>query len=930
MRTSVLLRSKSWGGSALTLLGMRRWSMNCGATKHSTVAMLLTLSACSSSTAVDISLSRDQTGSLPLPSLAGGSSPEVSASGPVVRFSEIMYHSPSKDSTDEFIEIANYGNQEVSLENWCISGISHCITKTTRLSPGSFYVLYQSEFEGTLSNSGERLALLDPLDQVVDVVEYSDSPPWPPQADGGGASLHRKMITRTGVDAWAAGIPTPGEPFLSELEEPERELVISEVHYHAIDDNPEKTFIEVVNLGSEPLDLKGWCIKGVSFCWDNDRKLLPGSAEATLGLLGSGALSRSGERLRLVDPSGAVHDTVSYLDRGNWPALADGNGASLHRRNLKLSGEEPGNWVADVPSPGVHNGDFEKPLIPTFTEVSYTVHPEKSDPIRITGAAGDFVSVRLVYVVDFGTEVEVEAAISNGLVTALIPPQEEGSLVRFRLVGESSEGVEGTWPIAGDGMRYHGTVVQSDLSGSNKLPILRLFMPDEIWAKAKDDRFLDGDEGYPLVVALGETVFDNARMRIKGNQARFNKKKKWKIMLPYGYETDGGGLFRNSVDQFDLLPAATDKSFSREVLVADLQTLSGGFSQEVLPLRVLRNNAFFGLFLYGESLDQEWRDLMGLSSEVYVWKAELVSKLKPSDLLYSDSKFGQHYERITKEWIDDGDILLRNLISTLSSLPDEEVVSWVYQNVDVPQVVESLATMRIVQHSEWQHKNYFIAFDPADARWRLIPMDFDLTFGRYYQSPCNSKCDEILALPYLEYPKENRLAEIFLTKDPFRSMVDRRTRELSEIFLADGYLEQRLGELRSVMEEEAAEDRVLWGAYGKWQTMEMAQNLIIREYVVPKRRMYLGAQSALPDAQPSETTVRVGQLTYGLDNRVISAKIYNDLDIAVDISNFFLEELNVVVPPGAVVPAKAEVLLLFERRPTTKEDGFAVFVTPAE
>ena len=103
--------------------------------------------------------------------------------------------------------------------------------------------------------------------------------------------------------------------------------------------------------------------------------------------------------------------------------------------------------------------------------------------------------------------------------------------------------------------------------------------------------------------------------------------------------------------------------------------------------------------------------------EVYVWKAELVSKLKPSDLLYSDSKFGQHYERITKDWIDDGDVLLRNLISTLSSLSDNEVVSWAYKNVDVPQVVESLATMRIVQHSEWQHKNYFIAFDPADAKW---------------------------------------------------------------------------------------------------------------------------------------------------------------------------------------------------------------------
>ena len=44
-------------------------------------------------------------------------------------------------------------------------------------------------------------------------------------------------------------------------------------------------------------------------------------------------------------------------------------------------------------------------------------------------------------------------------------------------------------------------------------------------------------------------------------------------------------------------------------------------------------------------------------------------------------------------------------------------------------------------------------------------------------------------------------------------MVDRRTRELSEIFLADGYLEQRLEELFADMEEDATEDRMLGWAY---------------------------------------------------------------------------------------------------------------------
>ena len=53
---------------------------------------------------------------------------------------------------------------------------------------------------------------------------------------------------------------------MSELEQPERELAISEVHYHSVDDDPKKAFVEVVNVGLEPLNLNGWCITGTSFC----------------------------------------------------------------------------------------------------------------------------------------------------------------------------------------------------------------------------------------------------------------------------------------------------------------------------------------------------------------------------------------------------------------------------------------------------------------------------------------------------------------------------------------------------------------------------------------------------------------------------------------------------------------------------------------
>ena len=109
---------------------------------------------------------------------------------------------------------------------------------------------------------------------------------------------------------------------------------------------------------------------------------------------------------------------------------------------------------------------------------AHTESPESSEPIRITGLAGDFVSVRLVYVVDRHRD-EAEASINDGPVTA--PPSTgRGPWCDF-VLQENPPMSEGERPIAGDAARYGGTIVQSPATTvSTGLPILRLFMPDEI------------------------------------------------------------------------------------------------------------------------------------------------------------------------------------------------------------------------------------------------------------------------------------------------------------------------------------------------------------------------------------------------------------------------------------------------------------------
>ena len=57
-----------------------------------------------------------------------------------------------------------------------------------------------------------------------------------------------------------------------------------------------------------------------------------------------GRLSRSGERIKLVDAKGNPADEVHYFDGGRWPGKADGGGSSLELRNPYSDNKAPESW----------------------------------------------------------------------------------------------------------------------------------------------------------------------------------------------------------------------------------------------------------------------------------------------------------------------------------------------------------------------------------------------------------------------------------------------------------------------------------------------------------------------------------------------------------------------------------------------------------
>jgi hypothetical protein len=162
---------------------------------------------------------------------------------------------------------------------------------------------------------------------------------------------------------------------------PESLLRITEIHYHA-GEGPDLEFVEVKNLGADPLDLRVVSLReGVEFSFAGSAvEDLPGGAlavvvkdrrvfEARYGVEGiaiageyRGSLSNDGERLALVyGPNGTVLD-FDYSDA--WLPATDGGGRSLVFADPSLPPEawrDPSNWVESVEDGGSPGRDEPAP-----------------------------------------------------------------------------------------------------------------------------------------------------------------------------------------------------------------------------------------------------------------------------------------------------------------------------------------------------------------------------------------------------------------------------------------------------------------------------------------------------------------------------------------------------------------------------------------
>ena len=185
------------------------------------------------------------------------------------------------DEDFEFIEVMNPGTTPVNLAGIALTnGVQFDFTASSvdSLAPGERILVVSNEtafnrrygaglpvvgeFEGSLSNTGERVTLSDGLGADLFSVAYSDASYWPVAADGAGSTLElvdpngADMLTNDKYYSWQASREIGGTPG-SESSGPVG-VVINEVLVNTEESPAFTDSIELHNTTGSSVDIGGW------------------------------------------------------------------------------------------------------------------------------------------------------------------------------------------------------------------------------------------------------------------------------------------------------------------------------------------------------------------------------------------------------------------------------------------------------------------------------------------------------------------------------------------------------------------------------------------------------------------------------------------------------------------------------------------------
>jgi spore coat protein H len=254
----------------------------------------------------------------------------------------------------------------------------------------------------------------------------------------------------------------------------------------------------------------------------------------------------------------------------------------------------------------------------------------------------------------------------------------------------------------------------------SKLPIYEIQMkPEDLEMMDSDPR---GEELYPATFRANGVVYENVKIRYRGQWARTWPKKPLKIFF------NEEKLFEGQ-KRLNLNSSFRDPSFIRESVAYHIYRKAGVPASQSQLARVHLNGEFRGLYVQVEQPDKAFAKRNDLKGATII-KAN--SKMKEADerVFPSVDHYRMHYEQETQK-DEDAIPVLKAFCEELERTPN--VLEFFEKHVDLEQFVNYLAASALCQNWDGYNKNHFLVYDAGDSKkWFVLPWDLDRAMGDHW------------------------------------------------------------------------------------------------------------------------------------------------------------------------------------------------------
>ena len=683
---------------------------------------------------------------------------------------EIYYHPPREpDPPLEFIELYNRGSAAEDLSSWAFDrGVRFTFPAGSRLGPGEYLLVAQDpealtgrfaleaervlgpfEADSKLSNSGERIRLVDAAGELADEVSYEQDEDWPAHADGLGGSLQRvnPLGPSNASGNWRVAPLVEPEPVESEWVTLKAEGFHSGSRFYFYLLGAGEVLLDAVSLVERDGDGRDYLTGGeFSDGWTEWSAI---GNHDTSEVLSEGGFGDGGPCLLIRATNKgtgfqhAVRQSLAARPDKQTPlvltvhvkhlsgeslfvarsSVANGDNGFLHLEVDSRTGDRGGeatplkrNLVGDGETP---------PTLRLLRRAEFWPNSAAAVEILARVEAGDTAEVAVQYQIGEGAlestllndqGMDGDRRAGDGVWSGTLPPAPDGSLVWFSLQATTASGQSTLWPRWKNPTATVGYyVVDERPETPDPVKLFYIFTPGALADLSCNART------YRVGTLVDETgrAYRDVGVKFRGETACNYPKK------PLRVKFQKGDIYQGQ-NRLNFNAGWNDKSMLREQFAFDFFRDAGVAYSETYMARVHTNRGrFHGAYFTVEDPREEYlkRNRRDADGGLYKARSAMLNAGTSGYEPRNDAAPG-HLGAI------------REFATDLNRLGGEELIGFLNANLDVEGMFDYQAVQAIITDGDSVVKNWLLYYGRHELSGEgpnlvtALPWDLDLTYGQ--------------------------------------------------------------------------------------------------------------------------------------------------------------------------------------------------------